>query len=149
MIRQKRLTLLILAVAVLVTGFSSISHAASWQDVTDDIEVKINQGLDLYKEDNLKEAKQSITDAYFGPFEGEEMEQAIQKNIGGKDAFMVEYMFNKIKKLMDKGASQQEVKSMATELINRLDTYDEKLDKVAPREDDGLLSRFLSLFKIF
>ncbi|GAB6100206.1 hypothetical protein JCM16358_20850 [Halanaerocella petrolearia] len=141
--KQKRLLFLILAVAVLLTGFSPASHAASWQDVTDDIEVRINQGLDLYKNGDIKEAKKSITDAYFGPFEGEEMEQVIQKNIGGQNAFKVEYMFNQIKKLMDKGVSQQQVKGMATKLLNELKIYAKKLDKVAPREDNSPLSKFL------
>lgn len=37
------------------------------------------------------------------------MEQAVQQNIGSRNAFKVEYMFTQIKELMKAGASQKEV----------------------------------------
>ncbi|SJZ49082.1 FTR1 family iron permease [Selenihalanaerobacter shriftii] len=146
---KKRLLVIFLTMTLLVTAFTLTSYAAvSWQEVVNDVKVRVTKGLSQYKNGNLKAAKKSITDAYFGPFEGEEMEQAIQRNIGSQNAFKVEYMFTQMKKLMDKGASQQEVEQMATMLIKELKVYATQLDKVAPREKSSPFGQFIYSFLI-
>ncbi|MBM7624738.1 FTR1 family protein [Sporohalobacter salinus] len=139
---RKKLLILILVVTFIV-GSTTVGFAASWQDITDDIETRINQALKQYQAGKVKEAKESVTNAYFGPFETKEMEQAIQQNIGGKNAFKAEYMFTQLKKLMGQGASQQQVEEMANKLLKELNTYAKKLDKVAPRENNSPLSKFV------
>ncbi|KXS37216.1 MAG: high-affinity iron transporter [Candidatus Frackibacter sp. T328-2] len=146
---KKKLLIVVLAMLIVTIGFTLTSHAAnSWQNVVNDVEIRVNEGLNHYADGNLKAAKESITDAYFGPFEGEEMEQAILKNIGSRNAFKVEYMFTQIKKLMDKGAPQQEIQRMATMLIKELKAYATQLDKVAPREEKSPFSQFVYSFLI-
>ncbi|OCL26897.1 iron permease FTR1 [Orenia metallireducens] len=146
--RFNRLLLIFFILSVLIVNFTADTYAATWHDVTDDIEVRINKGLELYQKGDLEGAKKSITDAYFIPFEGEEMEQAIQRYIGGQNAFKVEYMFSQIKKLMDKGVSQQEVQAMADMLVKEINIYATSLDELAPREDDSPLAKFIYSFMI-
>ncbi|SDC11792.1 MULTISPECIES: FTR1 family iron permease [unclassified Candidatus Frackibacter] len=146
---KKKLLIVVLAMLILTAGFTLTSHAAnSWHNVVNDIEVKINEGLSHYSNGDVKAAKESVTDAYFGPFEGEEMEQAVQRNVGSQNAFKVEYMFTQIKKLMGKGAPKQEVEQMATMLIKELKAYATQLDKVAPREETSPFSQFIYSFMI-
>ncbi|TDX48947.1 FTR1 family iron permease [Orenia marismortui] len=143
-----KLLLTFFMLAILVLSLNTNTYAASWHDVREDIKIRINKGLDLYEEGNLEKAKKSITDAYFIPFEGEEMEQAIQRYIGGQNAFKVEYMFSQIKKLMDKGADKHKVKALSDRLVKELDAYATKLDELAPREDDSPFAKFLYSFMI-
>ena len=146
--RFNRLLLIFFMLSVLIVNFTVDTYAASWHDVTEDIEVRINKGLKLYRQGDVEGAKKSVTDAYFIPFEGEEMEQAIQRYIGGQNAFKVEYMFSQIKKLMDKGASQQQVQELANLLEKELEVYATSLNELAPREDDSPLAKFVYSFMI-
>ncbi|TYB33009.1 MAG: FTR1 family iron permease [Flexistipes sinusarabici] len=143
MIVKSKIFLAALFALLFVTTFSPAEAAGSWNDVTSEIKEYVDNGLKEYNKGNVRAAKQNITDAYFRVFEEEEMEQAIQANIGGQTAFKVEYMFGEIKKLMDKGASQQEVAEMAGLLIKDLNTYSVQLNELAPRKEQSPFQKLL------
>lgn len=141
---SRKLNIILLLSFILILMFSfSVSAAPSWMDVVDDIGEKIDLALEQYEDGKVKIARESVTNAYFGPFEGEEMEQAIQRNIGSQVAFKVEYAFTQIKELMKNGASQSEVEKRADKLIQDLKQYANELDELAPRENNSPLSKFI------
>lgn len=140
--------LLLMSMVLLILLTPTGQAASSWQGVVEDIEVMINQALSQYQAGEVETARQSITDAYFGSFEGEEMEQAVQQNIGSRNAFKVEYMFTQIKELMKAGASQKEVEEMARLLLEELRAYAVQLDKAAPKVDNSPFGKFVYSFLI-
>ena len=114
-LKQKTLLLLFILISI-----PSQVFAASWNQVVEDISSILDEALVIYEKGEVQQAKDKVNDAYFGPFEGEEMEQAIRLNISAKRAFELEERFSMIKKLMTKGASAVEITAVMDQLKGML-----------------------------
>lgn len=118
---------------------SQVFAAGSWNQVVDEISTILDEALVTYGQGNVEEGKSKVNDAYFGPFEGDEMEQAVRINISAKRAFELEDRFSEIKKRMNEGAAATEIATVMDELKNML-----RQDAVIlMRSEDGLLGVFL------
>ncbi|GAW91991.1 FTR1 family iron permease [Calderihabitans maritimus] len=125
-------------VLILLLGQTAMA-ARSWDKVVADIEELLNQSLAVYQQGNVQGAKKLVDEAYFGPFEGEEMEQAIRLNISSRRAYEIEYAFTEVKKMMDQNIKPDEVKQAIEELVAML----EEDASLLQEEASGPVSTFL------
>ena len=107
-----RKMLILLSFLMIQTG----AMAESWTSMADDIVVKIDSAQQLYAQGKAKEANREIIKAYFGTFEDKKMEAAVRVTIGSKHAWKVERLFGKMRKLIKKSASQEEVGVIADKI---------------------------------
>lgn len=110
----RSLSILLIVVFIAVPSWAG---SGSWQQVAQDIETILNQAVAAYQEGRPAEAKELVSQAYFGPFEEKGMETAVRLNISARRAFEVEYGFTEIKQLIDAGAPVAEVKAAAALVI--------------------------------
>ncbi|MCF6094399.1 FTR1 family iron permease [Microaerobacter geothermalis] len=134
----KRLAFTIVLLTVFIIPSQAFA-AASWNQVVDEISGILDEALIFYEQGNVTEGKNKVNDAYFGPFEGDEMEKAVRINISAKRAFELEDRFSEIKKLMDKGAPSSEIVAVMNELNEML----RQDAAVLTRSEGGLLGVFL------
>ncbi len=95
---------------VLVQGVSS---AGGWIDMAEEVVVRIDDAESLYLSGDSKEAGRAVVQAYFGIFEDKKMEAAIRTTLGSKHAWKVERLFGKMRKLIKRDASVEELKAAA------------------------------------
>ncbi|MBT7498650.1 MAG: hypothetical protein HN639_03755 [Candidatus Thioglobus sp.] len=104
--------LIFLSFLMIQTG----AMAESWTSMANDIVMQINSAEKLYIEGKSKEANREIIKAYFGTFEDKKMEAAVRVTIGSKHAWKVERLFGKMRKLIKKSASKEDVGAIANKI---------------------------------
>lgn len=103
-------------VTVLLVLFQGVSLAGGWADMAEEVVVRIDEAESLYLSGDAKGAGRSVVEAYFGIFEDKKMEAAIRTTLGSKHAWKVERLFGKMRKLIKKGASAEELKAAAVKV---------------------------------
>lgn len=119
----------------------------TWSQVTDEIAVTLDQALDKYDQGKVDEAKNLVNDAYFGPYEGRQMEKAVKFNISAKRNAQIEEEFRQIRKLMTAGVPLSEVSQRSDGLVTILREDAAKLDGSAESSFGLLVSSFLIIVR--
>jgi high-affinity iron transporter len=105
------------AIIVLTVGQGLASAAPQWNTVVDRIEQTMNQSLTVYKSGDAVAAKKMVNDAYYGTYEKDGLEKAVNSTVSAKRANLTEYKFSTIKKLMTNQAPEAQIKKQIDELI--------------------------------
>jgi high-affinity iron transporter len=97
-----------------------LAEQRTWNDVVNDIEKELNLGLDYYKKGDTAPAKEQINEAYFGPYEGGQMEKAVRLNVSAKANAEVEGKFRDIKKSITNKEDYSVIEKKTTDLLETL-----------------------------
>lgn len=117
--RRVAIATLVLIIALFAAGVAQ-AGGNSWGKVIAEIDSNLQKAVAAYSSSDVTKAKEMVNEAYFGPFESGGMETAVRMNISSKRAFLLEYEFTKLKKLMDSGASVADVKVAVSGLMKML-----------------------------
>lgn len=140
----KRLLILFIFVCSLTTP---VFAATPWNSVVNDIDEILSQAVKAYENGDVQSAKQKVNDAYFGPYEGKQMENAVRINISAKDNAEIEQMFSGMKKLMNKKASLEEIVSLKNETVKKLRWAAKQLDGAAQSPWRGFVASLLIIVR--
>ena len=113
--------------------------ASNWDNVADEIGAMLDESFVTYQKGEVEKAKTIVDDAYFGPFEGEQMEQAIRINISSTRAFEIEEQFSTVKNLMRNQANSSDISAA----IDKLKEMLQKDASILNGNNDGKLGAFL------
>lgn len=139
--------ILILCFIILLLSPGVGGAGESWHPVVDQIEGLLEQAMAAYDQGKVDEAKNLVNEAYFGPFEGSQMEKAVKFKISGQRVAELEEEFRTIRKLMTAGASPEQVKKAAQELVTNLRADATALSGPENSEYSFFLSSFLILVR--
>lgn len=103
-------------IAVLLVLVQGVSQAGGWTDMAEEIVVRIDEAESLYLAGDSRGAGRAVVQAYFGVFEDKKMEAAIRTTLGSKHAWKVERLFGKMRKLIKKGATAEELNGAAVKV---------------------------------
>ncbi|MDR2075774.1 MAG: FTR1 family iron permease [Desulfovibrio sp.] len=141
---KKRLLLFLLALLPLVFAVPAEAAKertfANWGEITDAMDLCLNQAYDAYFRKEVEKAKAFVNDAYFGYYEKEGVERTVMAYISGKRASTVEYQFATIKGLMTEGRPNSEVRAALDNLMKMLREDANQLDG----NEDGFLESFVA-----
>ncbi len=98
----------------------TVFAANSWKEVANEIEAILEEAVTFYANGDIEAGKDKVDNAYFGPYEGKQMENAVRLKISGKDNAEIEFLFRNIKKLMTNGASVEEVNNAKRETVEKI-----------------------------
>ncbi len=115
---------------VLISVFPLQAFAAheTWNDVVDEMEAALDKSYDIYTSGDAGAAKEQVDVAYFGYYEKLGFEKTVMAHISGDRAAEVEYQFSFVKKAMNAGASNNEVRASLDTLITLLREDANRLD---------------------
>lgn len=143
----KKAFILILCVIILALSPGTGAAGESWHPVVDQIEGLLEQARAAYEQGRVDEAKNLVNEAYFGPFESSQMEKTVKFKISGQRVAELEEEFRLIRKLMTTGASPQQIKKAAQELVAKLRADATALSGPENSEYSFFLSSFLILVR--
>ncbi|KAA1175957.1 hypothetical protein FWJ25_02160 [Marinobacter salinexigens] len=108
---SKCMRLLSVLCGALILQVSVVVRAGNddWRPVAEQVISELDVALSSYQAGHAQEARRSVIQAYFGPFEGEKMEAAIRSQFGIEPAFLVERQFGALRKAIKQGAEQSDV----------------------------------------
>ncbi|MBP2659958.1 MAG: iron permease [Firmicutes bacterium] len=112
--------LLIVIMAFILISQGMVFAAPKWDAVVDKIEKTMEQSLTVYKSGDTAGAKKIVNDAYYGMYEKDGLEKAVNSTVSAKRANLTEYKFSTIKKLMTNQAPEADVKKQIKELIGMM-----------------------------
>lgn len=98
----------------------TVFAANSWKKVAEEIDLILEEAVTFYADGDIEAGKDKVNNAYFGPYEGKQMENAVRLKISGKDNAEIEFLFRNIKKLMTNGASVEEVNTAKRETAEKV-----------------------------
>lgn len=101
---------------------------ANWNEIANEMTVLLNASYEAYFRKDVEDAKKLVNDAYFGFYEKEGFERTVMAYISGKRGAHVEYQFPIIKRKMDEGAPNKEIRTLIDYLIKMLQEDANKLD---------------------
>ncbi|WP_038666882.1 FTR1 family protein [Pelosinus sp. UFO1] len=114
---MRKWLLVFCAIIVLTIGQGLALAAPQWNAVVDRIEQTMNQSLVVHKSGDTVTAKKMVNDAYYGTYEKDGLEKAVNSTVSAKRANLTEYKFSTIKKLMTNQAPEAQIKKQIDELI--------------------------------
>jgi high-affinity iron transporter len=106
----------------------AFAEQRTWNDVVDDIQKELDLALDYYKKDDVLKAKDQINEAYFGPYEGGQMEKAVRLNVSAKSNAEVEIKFRDIKKSITNKEDYSVIESKTNDLLDTLRKLAREMD---------------------
>ncbi|MDR1196348.1 MAG: FTR1 family iron permease [Endomicrobium sp.] len=112
----------------------------TWNDVVDEMESVAKESYSKYAAGDKKAAKDAVDKAYFGYYEKLGFEKTVMAYISGARAAQVEYQFSFIKKAINAGKPDKEVKESLDKLVTFLREDANKLDG----KEESALSIFLA-----
>jgi high-affinity iron transporter len=112
----------------------------TWNDVVDEMESVAKESYSKYAAGDKKAAKDAVDKAYFGYYEKLGFEKTVMAYISGSRAAQVEYQFSFIKKAINAGKPNKEVKESLDKLVTFLREDANKLDG----KKESALSIFLA-----
>ena len=124
-----------LCLALALPAVAAERKYANWNEIADEMVVRLNQSYDAYFRKETAQAKEIVNDAYFGFYEKEGFERTVMAYISGKRGAQAEYQFTLIKTIMDEGKPNKEVRTAVDALIKLLR---EDADKLDGREESAL-----------
>lgn len=133
---KKNLFTLLLLVGLIIPQVGHASQFGTWRDITDEMNVILESAYDTYfTTKDADQGKALVNKAYFDFYEKLGVERAVMSYVSGKRASTVEYQFAAVKRLMDAGAPNKEVRASIDELQKMLREDGNSLDG---REESGL-----------
>lgn len=143
---MKRLGALLILVMFLILSAPQFAFAGykSYQEVVADVDVTLQKAITAYEDGDAAKGKKLVEEAYFGPYEGGQMEKAVRLNISAAQNAKIEGMFREIKLQIKSGAPTSEIKADVNELITTLKQDAATLDG----EKEGTTGMFVSSFLI-
>ncbi|MDR1045906.1 MAG: FTR1 family iron permease [Candidatus Adiutrix sp.] len=100
----------------------------NWLAIADAMELSLNKAYEAYFQKDIAGGKNWVNDAYFGYYEKEGFERTVMAYLSGKRGSQVEYQFSIIKKMMDDGQPNKEVRGAVDDLIRWLHEDARQLD---------------------
>lgn len=144
---MKKLITVIISVILLSLLSSPVLAQRTWTDVVGDIEKELNKAAEAYANGDVTAAKEYINEAYFGPYEGAQMEKAVRLNISAKANAQIEGQFKDIKKSMTEGKDIKDIQIKRQELIKQLHDLAAKMDGTNATGFGVFLSSFLIIVR--
>ena len=135
---------LFLGLALVLTMFMAGGQVAeaqekakfdSWGEIAEAMELSLNKAYDAYFQKDIEGGKGWVNDAYFGYYEKEGFERTVMSYLSGKRGAQVEYQFTIVKKMMNEGRPNKEVRGAIDDLIKWLHEDARQLDGT---EESGL-----------
>lgn len=146
MIKRVVLVLVLLLTCSLLASPVSAAQR-TWNDVVNDVGKELNKALDTYKKGDLVGAKEQVNEAYFGPYEGGQMEKAVRLNVSAQANAQVEAKFREIKKAIANRANPGEVESKINDLMKQLRQLANEMDGTTTSSFGVFLSSFLIIVR--
>lgn len=119
----------------------------TWNDVVNDIEKELNKATEAYRQGDVAKAKEFVNEAYFGPYEGAQMEKVVRLNVSAQANAQVEGKFRDIKKSMSEGKEIKEVQRQNQELMKQLRQLANQLDGTNQSSFGVFLSSFMIIVR--
>ena len=123
----------------LFTASPLFAADTDWAQVADEIQTELDSSVEAYKEGRAKEAKATVSNAYFNLFEASGMEGAVSVHISDKRKTEVEGLFGAMRGAIAKGKPLVEV-TKKKELLVAAVKYDAwKLNEVSSTSTYSLI----------
>jgi high-affinity iron transporter len=116
----------------------------NWTKTAEEMAAVLDSALDKYRAGDAKGAVEAVDIAYFQFYEKVGFEKTVMTRISGSRASTVEYQFSTIKKAMNRGASEDDVRDSLGTLATYLREDAEQLDA----KSGGPLGAFLGALLI-
>ena len=110
----------IMALVLILVLTPAAFAGQSFAQVVTEIDNYLQQAHSIYQKGEVEEARNLVDEAYFGPYEGGQMEKAVRLNISSKRNAEVEAAFRQLKKDMSKGKPPAEIKQSMDKLVSEL-----------------------------
>ncbi|MDF7666315.1 FTR1 family iron permease [Orbaceae bacterium ESL0727] len=149
---MKRFLTISLLIVTSLWVFMPSSYAAtkkydSWNAIINEMDAVLNDAYDIYFMKDVDKAKERVNDAYFGFYEKHGVERAVMSYISGKRGTDTEYQFAKIKRLMNDGAPNKQVRAEIDTIIKMLHEDANVLDGKKESGWSVLLASFIIIFR--
>lgn len=106
--------------AGLFYGVPAAAGARDWNSLVDEVDALLSRSIALYRQGQIKPAKDLVSEAYFGPFESGQMEKAIKFGISAGRVAELEESFRTIRKQMSEEAPPAQVEQSVRRLVQDL-----------------------------
>lgn len=117
---MKRFVLFLLAILISISSIQA-EAAPKWSEIGARIDQTIQQSLEIFDSGDRRGAKEKVNDAYYGIYEKDGLESAVNMGISAKTANLTEYQFYKLKKFMlDETATSEQVHEQAETLVSMI-----------------------------
>jgi high-affinity iron transporter len=129
-LKKITLVLTIILTIILTTAGPSLAAAKTWNDVVVEIDKEIHKAVETYKKGEVEGAKGFVNEAYFGPYEGQQMEKTVRMTISAKANAQIEGEFRDIKQAMTDKKDPREIEDLVQILMKDLHNVADQLDGV-------------------
>lgn len=117
---MKKMFLLLLTL-IMSLQINSVNASPKWSEIGAHIDQTIQESLTIYKSGDHRAAKEKVNDAYYGIYEKDGLESAVNMGISAKTANLTEYQFYKLKKFMlDETYTEAQVEEQAETLVTMI-----------------------------
>lgn len=114
---------------LMLLPLAAVAGDGSWVPVANQVIGHLDQALERYRAGDAEAARRDVVQAYFGPFEGEQMEAAIRSRLGTGPAFLLERQFGAARKAIQSGAPaaaiEQDIDQLKQALLEHAALLDE------------------------
>ncbi|MDR1419098.1 MAG: FTR1 family iron permease [Treponema sp.] len=121
-----------------------LASTRSWTKTAEEMAAVLDRALDKYRAGDAKGAVEEVDVAYFQFYEKVGFEKTVMTRISGSRASTVEYQFSTVKKAINRGASENDVRDGLATLAAYLREDAEQLDA----KSGGALGAFLGALLI-
>lgn len=136
--------MLVMFLLLSVPGFAFAAAYKSYKEVVTAVDVTLQKAMEVYDNGDRAKGKKLVEDAYFGPYEGGQMEKAVRLNISSARNAKIEGLFRDIKIQIKTGAPREQIDTKVKELMTILKEDAAILDG----EKEGAAGMFVSSFLI-
>ncbi len=144
---MKKLALIISLVIITLLATPVMGAQRTWNDVVSEIGNELDKAAKAYLKGDVTAAKEFVNEAYFGPYEGYQMEKAVRLTVSAKVNAQVEGQFRDIKKSMTEGKNIGEIEKKRLELMNQLRQLADQMDGTNTTGFGVFLSSFLIIVR--
>lgn len=144
---KKVYAVIVLVLVFLLPAVPVFAAPKTWNDVVNDINAELQKAEEAYRRGDVPGAKNGVNEAYFGPYEGSQMEKAVRLNISAQANAQIEAKFREIKKAMTGKKDIAEIESQVAELIRELRALANQMDGTGNSRFGVFLSSFLIIVR--
>lgn len=145
---MKKLVTVIISIFLFTLLASPVlASQKTWNDVVNDVEKELIKASDAYRKGDVAKAKEFVNEAYFGPYEGGQMEKAVRLNVSAQANAQIEAKFRDIKKSMTAGKDIKEIEDERQELMKQLRQLANQMDGTNTSSFGVFLSSFLVIVR--
>jgi high-affinity iron transporter len=144
---KKGIVLVVFSLICFLLASPVFAAQRTWNDVVNDVDKELNKAVGIYKNGDSAGAKEQVNEAYFGPYEGGQMEKAVRLNVSAQANAQVEAKFREIKKAITNRADPGEVESKVNDLMKQLRQLANEMDGTSTSSFGVFLSSLLIIVR--